>query len=101
MSVAIRSMTFRSSASLAVYAVASLTVRSRASALRSRLSAMPRNKAAASSVALRWSVSGRSSPPASTTEAAPMLVVGAIAATPAAATMNVPADAAWAPSGQT
>ena len=57
--------------------------------------------AAASCVAFDSIVSGRSSPFGPTGDAAPMLVVGDIAATCAAAAMKVPADAAWAPGGDT
>ena len=51
-------------------------------------------------VTFRLSVSGRSSPPLPTTDAAPIFELGAIAATSAARTTKVAADAAWAPAGQ-
>ena len=52
-------------------------------------------------VALALMVSGSSSPPAATGDAAPIFVPGDIAATCAAATRNVPADAALEPDGVT
>ena len=88
------STTFLSSASIAEYACARVTVSSSASTLRPRSSAMLRRNAAASFVAFDSIVSGRSSPVTSTGEAAPMFVPLAIAATCPAAAMNVPADAA-------
>ena len=62
---------------------------------------MARMSAAAALVALSDRVSGRSSPPLPTGVAAPMLVLGAITATCAAAVMKVPAEAACAPRGET
>ena len=58
-------------------------------------------RATASFVILAEIVSGSSSPPLPTTEAAPILVLGAMAATSPARVMNVAADPASAPSGAT
>ena len=69
--------------------------------MRPRSTAIPRRYAAASSVAFDRIVSGRSSPPAPTGAAAPIVVAGAIAAICAAAATNVPADVAPAPDGAT
>ena len=80
--------------SVAVYDFASKTVASSASALRPLSSAIVLMKAAVSSVTLELIVSGRSSPPGPTGDAAPILVTGAMAAMCAAAVTNVPAEAA-------
>ena len=90
-----------STASSAEYAFASNTVASKASTFRPRFSAIPRRSAAASSLALTCSVSPKSSPCPPTTAAAPISVTGAIAKIFAAAPINVPALAAWAPEGET
>ena len=99
-----KSMTPRLSASVALYAAASKTARasaSTASVVRSRSVAISRRKAAASWVVFAFIVSGRSFPPESTGAAAPTVVPGDMAAMWAAASMNVPADAARAPDGVT
>ena len=96
-----KSMMPRSSASLDEYALAWVTVASRASALRSRRSEIARMKARVSSMTLRSRVEGRSSPEPLMGEAAPMLVVGSMTAKLAAAVMKVPAEAACAPEGVT
>ena len=88
-------------ASAAPMLAASRTADSAQSALRSCSSASERMRATASFVTFLASVSGRSSPPEPTTEAAPMFVFGAMAATSAASMTNVAADAARAPSGAT
>ena len=62
---------------------------------------MLRAKAWVSWRTLEARVSGTSWPVASMGEAAPTLVPGLMAATPAAAMTNMPADAAWAPRGVT
>ena len=54
-----------------------------------------------SSLTLSLSVGGSSPPDELTGDAAPMLVAGAITAKLAATVMNVPADAACAPAGET
>jgi hypothetical protein len=89
------------SASVAEYAFAERTVASSGATGRPRRFAMLRMNAAASSVAFFESVLGRSAPPVPTTAAAPMFVAGAIASSAADEAMNVPAEAAWAPSGAT
>ena len=96
-----RSATFRSTASEAEYAFADSTVASNAEISLPLDSAILRMNAAASSVAFKLKVSGKSSPSTLTTEAAPMLVAGARASIWAAAPIKVPALAAWAPSGAT
>ena len=58
-------------------------------------------RATASFVTFSASVSGSSLPPLPTTDAAPMFVFGAIAATSAARVTKVAADPARAPSGAT
>ena len=88
-------------ASVALMLAASRTADSAQSAFRSCSSARERMRATASFVTLAASVSGSSSPPAPTTDAAPMFVLGAMAATSAASTTKVAADAARAPSGAT
>ncbi len=80
---------------------ASRTADSAQSALRLCASARPRISATRSLVIFEASVSGRSSPPEPTTDAAPIVVCGAMAATSPARVMNVAADAAWAPDGVT
>ena len=72
-----------------------------ASEFLSRWLAMLRRRAATSWVVFAFMVSGSSSPPAPTGEAAPMVVPGDMAATCADATRNVPADAALDPEGVT
>ena len=96
-----RSITSSASASSAVYALASSTVASIASALRPRSAAMLRTSAVVSSSTFLRSVGGKSWPVPEIGAAAPMFVPGAIAATFAATVTSVPADAACAPRGDT
>ena len=100
-SPAMKSTKLDSTASSAVKETALSTVASSFSALRPRSVAMLRISAAASLKTLDLRVSGRSSPEDPTGLAAPMLVPGAMTAKVAAAVMNVPAEAACAPRGDT
>ena len=62
---------------------------------------MPTMRAARSFVIFSSGVPPMSSPPEPTGLAAPITVPGAIAATWPAMVMNVPAEAAWPPDGDT
>jgi hypothetical protein len=86
-SVAIRSITSSSSASCASTDTASRTASSAHSTFRSRSRAMVRMYAAASLIALLRTSSGSSVPSPLTGVAAPMVVLGAMAATCAARVM--------------
>ena len=88
-------------ASAASTLAASRTADSAQSALRPRSFASERIRATASFVTFLASVSGRSSPPPPTIDAAPIVVFGAIALTFAARVTKVAADPARAPSGAT
>ena len=88
-------------ASFASMLAASRTADSAQSALRSCALASDRMRATESFVIFAASVSGSSSPPPPTIDAAPMFVFGAMALTCAARVMNVAADPARAPSGAT
>ena len=103
MSAAMKSATggSRATASAALMLAASRTADSAQSALRSCSSARDRMRATASLVTLAARVSGSSAPPLPTTEAAPMFVLGAMAATSAARVMKVAAEPARAPPGAT
>ena len=96
-----KSTTFPSTASWALYDAASLTVASSNSWLRPRSWAMLRIRAAASFSTLLARVSSRSSPVDETGVAAPMFDPGAMTAKLAAAVIKVPADPACAPRGET
>ena len=98
---ATRSITFSSSASFGVAELASRTAASAQSALRPWSSATPRAKATVSFVTLRPRSPSTSSPVAVIGVAAPMVVLGAIAAMWPAMAMKVPADTASAPGGPT
>ncbi len=105
MSGATTSMTFSRSASSAVAEMLSRTAFSAQSALRPRVVAMLRAKAAVSFSTFRAmslpACFSTSSPPPATGWAAPMTEVGCMAATSAASVMNTPADPARAPPGPT
>ncbi len=88
-------------ASWAVNDLLATTACTASSTLRCRSSAKDLIMAAASSVALARTSSGRFSPCPPTGWAAPVLVPGAIAATSADMRMKNPADAARAPAGAT
>ena len=100
-SLAMKSTTFSSTASVAVKEAALRTVSSSFSWLRPRVWAMLRIRAAASLVTLLAMVSSSFWPPDATGVAAPMLVPGAITAKWAAAVIKVPAEPARAPGGET
>ncbi len=98
---AITSMTFISSASVAVRLSALRTACSAQSPFRPCVSASARSDFAASLTTLRFRSEGISPPPAATGVEEPRFVLGAIAATSAACTIHTPAEAARAPSGET
>ena len=101
MSSAVRSMTLRSTASEPVTETDSRTACSAHSALRPRTSAIPRMSAAASFVIFALRSPSMSSPLPETGCAAPIWVLGAIAAMCPAIVIKVPAEAARAPAGPT
>ena len=100
-SSATKSTILNSTASLALNEAASLTVSSSFSSLRPRSWAMLRISAAAAFSILLARVSSKSRPVEETGVAAPMLVPGAMTAKLAAAVINVPAEPAPAPCGET
>ena len=98
---AITSITFFSSASCAVRLSALRTACSAQSPFRPCVSASARSDLAASLIALRRRSLGISPPPAATGVEEPRFVLGAMAARSAACTIQTPAEAARAPSGET
>ena len=101
MSFAMKSTILFSTASSAEYDLASVTVSSSALEFLFLLTAILLMNALVSSLIFSPRVFGKSFPPLATGDAAPIFVPGAITAKLAATVMKVPAEAAWAPGGDT